>query len=147
MSITDEQGRISEEALLKILLDNTTDFIYFKDHQSRFILVNEAQASLFNVDSPEELYGKSDFDFYDEKFASVAFADEQEIMKSGKPLEGKEERETWPDGSVTWVSTTKVPIHDTDGTVIGLFGISRDITELKNMQLALQEAEQEEENP
>ena len=77
--------------------------------------------------------GKTDFDFFTPEHARQAFEDEQTIMRTGQPLT-VEERETWADRPDTWVSTTKVPLHDEAGNAIGTFGISRDITERKRAE-------------
>jgi sigma-B regulation protein RsbU (phosphoserine phosphatase) len=121
--------------LLENLMDNTSDAIYFKDLESRFIRVNLACAQKHGWESPTSNIGKTDFDIFAKEHAEQAFADEQKIIQSGEPLFGVEEKETWPDGSITWVSTTKMPMRDEDGVIIGTFGISRDITERKEAEL------------
>ena len=93
----------------------------------------------FGLSDPGQAIGKTDFDFFTEEHARQAFDDEQRIMRTGAPLVGFEEKETWPDGHVTWVSTTKVPLRDASGKITGLVGISRDITEHKRMEAALAE--------
>ncbi len=118
------------EYLLENLLTNTSDSIYFKDAQSRFVLVNQACAVKHGWDS-EKIKGKTDFDTFSKDHAERAYADERRIIETGEPLFSIEERETWPDGRVTWVSTTKMPIRDDNGEIIGLFGITRDITDRK----------------
>lgn len=115
--------------LLQTLLESIPDVIYFKDLESRFILINQAAASCYKLQSPNEAIGKTDFDIFTKEHASAAFADEQEIIRTGNPIVGKEEKETWPNGSVSWVTTTKLPLRNTKGEIIGTFGISRDITE------------------
>jgi methyl-accepting chemotaxis protein len=115
--------------------------VYFKDLQSRFILINRTQSKSLKLGSPAEAQGKSDFDFFTEEHARPAFADEQEIIRTGRPIVDKEEKETWPDGRVTWVSTTKMPLRDKDGRTIGTFGFSRDVTESRRMRDALTESE------
>jgi len=128
----------TSSAFLNQLLDNTTDRIYFKDRKSRFLLLNQACFAAHGWDSPDEIIGKTDFDVFTKEHAEQAFADEQKIIESGKPLLSIEEKETWPDGSVTWVSTAKMPLRDEDGTILGTFGISRDITTHKLNEIKLE---------
>lgn len=123
-----EEALSYERNLLSYLLDNTPDHIYFKDIQNRFIRISRAQADMFGLRDPEQAVGKTDFDFFTEEHALQAFETELEIMKTGRSVEGLEEKETWPDGTVTWVSSTKVPLRGIYGEIIGTFGISRDIT-------------------
>lgn len=121
--------------LLKNLMDNLSDAIYFKDLQSRFAMVNKACAEKHGWESPETIQGKTDFDLFSKEHAEQAFADEQRIIETGEPLHGIEEKETWPDGRVSWASTTKMPLKNETGEIIGTFGISRDITEHKEAEL------------
>jgi two-component system, sensor histidine kinase and response regulator len=127
-----EQELAEERHLFRTLMENIPDKIYFKDLQSRFIRINAAQH--FHLGDPALAIGKSDFDFFTEEHAREAFADEQEVIRTGLPLIGKEEKETWPDGHETWVSTTKMPLRDAAGRIVGTFGISRDITERKRAE-------------
>src|SRR5262249_13995498 len=110
-------------------MDNVPDSIYFKDRQSRFTRINRYAAARFGVDSPAQAVGQTDFDFFTEEHAAKALHDEQEIIRTGQPLVNVEEKETRADGDVRWISTTKLPLRDRDGNVVGTFGISRDITE------------------
>jgi rsbT co-antagonist protein RsbR len=126
-----EEELIFEKGLLNSLLSTIPDHIYFKDEKSRFIKVSKSLADWFNVKGVDGLMGKTDFDFFTEEHARPAFEDEQEIIRTGKPIEGKIEKETHPDGKITWVSTTKIPRYDEKGNIIGILGISRDITEKK----------------
>jgi len=127
-----------ERDLLRTLLDNSPDHIYFKDTQSRFIKSSNAQARQFGVDSPDELVGKTDFDFFAEAHARPAFEDEQEIIRTGQPMIGKVESELWQDGRPeSWTLTTKMPFRDKDGKMIGTFGISKNITALKQVEAQL----------
>ena len=124
-------------AWLQALMDYMPDHIYFKDTQSRFIRTSHSQARMLGLDDPAEAIGKTDFDFF--PHAARSYAEEQATMQSGQPLVDLEEYVVWPDGRETWVSTTKVPLPDPDGKIIGLFGISRDITERKHTEQAIQQ--------
>lgn len=134
-----EEELVKEQFLMNMLLDNVPDHIYFKDKESRFIRMNKSLATSFGLIDPAEAVGKSDFDFFSEQHARTAFEDEQKIINTGQPLIGIEEKETWPDGSETWVTTTKMPWRNRKGEVIGTFGISKDITKRKKAEEALQE--------
>ena len=125
--IREEHSRAGH--LLGLLMDNIPDSIYFKDKASQFVMINRAQAKRFGLADPHLVAGKSDADFFAPIYAQQALADEQRVMQTGQPLVSVEEKETWPDGRVTWVSTTKMPLRDRAGRVFGTFGISRDITE------------------
>ena len=132
-----EDALSQERFLIETLMDHITDHIYFKDRRSRFIRINRAMAQRFKLGDPGEAIGKTDFDFFTAEHAQQAFDDEQEIIRTGKPIIDSEEKETWPDGSVSWVSTTKQCLRDDDGKIVGTFGISRDITPRKNAEEAL----------
>ncbi|MGA2976470.1 MAG: PAS domain S-box protein [Spirochaetia bacterium] len=118
-----------ERALMAVLMDTVPDHIYFKDECGRFVLINASMAKTLGVGDPAEAIGKTDFDFFTPEHAQPALDAEQEIMRSGQPIVDLEEKETWPDGHVTWVSTTKMPLRDAKGGIIGTFGLSKDITE------------------
>jgi methyl-accepting chemotaxis protein len=127
--------------LLSALLDLVKGRIYFKDTQSQFILVNQAKAKQLKLAAPEDAVGKSDFDFFTEEAAKRSFAEEQEIIQTGRPVLDKDEKVTWPDGHITWGSVTKMPLRGKDGRIIGTYGITRDITESRLMRDALIEGE------
>lgn len=123
-----------EQWFFRTLMNSIPDAIYFKDLESKFIRANRNTIEKFNLQNAAELIGKTDFDFFDEEHARPAYEDEQKIILSREPIVGKIEKETWIDGSVTWASTTKLPLIDMDGNVLGTFGLTRDITELKKAQ-------------
>ena len=127
--------------LLHTLMENTPDHIYFKDTESRFIRINRSLADRFGLKNPSEAVLKTDFDFFTREHAQQAYQDEQDVIKSGEPIEAKQEKETWPNEQDTWVSTTKVPIRDREGRIKGTCGISRDITEYYRVQQAVRDSE------
>jgi diguanylate cyclase (GGDEF)-like protein/PAS domain S-box-containing protein len=132
-----EEELAYERNLLHILMDNSADLIYFKDRESRFLRINKAMALRFGISEPAEAVGHSDFDYFLEEHAQQAYDDEQEVMRSGQPIIGKEEKETWRDGTETWASSTKIPYRDPSGSIIGIFGISRNVTERKRAEQQL----------
>ena len=117
------QGR-----MLQQLMEDISDNIYFMDREGRIVLISQWGARWLGFDSPADVIGKTDYDLFSEEHAKAAFDDEQRIMETGEPVMGLEEKETWPDGRVTWVCTTKMPLRDDNGAIVGIFGISRDIT-------------------
>jgi len=137
-----EEALAQEQSLLHALMDNIPDQVFFKDAASRFIRISKAQAKRFGLSDPAQAVGKTDFDFFTKDHAQPAFEDEQKIMRTGQPLVDLEEKETWPDSRTTWVSTTKMPLCDGQGQIVGTFGISRDITERKREEEAQRENEE-----
>ena len=135
-----EQTLVQERFLMRTLMENIPEHVYFKDRDSRFIAVSESKAHRDGMASAAML-GKSDFDLFSDEHARQAFDDEQRIMQTGQPIVDLEERETWPNRPDTWVSTTKMPLRDAQGQIVGTFGISRDITERKQAEAALRESE------
>ncbi len=126
----------SEKFLINALMNSIPDQIYFKDLESRFIRVNKALSLRFGPSDPADIIGKTDFDFFSAEHAQQAFDDEQSIIKSGKILT-KIEKETEVNAPDTWASTIKLPLRNDNGEIIGTYGISRDITESKEAEIAL----------
>ncbi|HEY4246146.1 MAG TPA: SpoIIE family protein phosphatase [Lacunisphaera sp.] len=120
-----------DATILHVLMDTIPDQIYFKDRQSRFVRNNNAHARALGAKSPVDCIGKTDFDFFSSLHAGDALRDEQEILRTGRPIVAKIEHNTFPDGSFAWVSTTKMPWRDAAGKIIGTFGLTRDITATK----------------
>jgi two-component system, sensor histidine kinase and response regulator len=133
--------REQEQFLLRTLMANIPEHVYFKDRDSRFIAVSESKALRDGMASAA-MVGKSDFDLFSEEHARKAFEDEQRIMQTGQPVVDLEERETWPDRPDTWVSTTKLPLRDARGRIVGTFGVSRDITARRRAEEDLRDNEE-----
>jgi two-component system, sensor histidine kinase and response regulator len=113
--------------LLQILLEQLPDAVYFKDINHKFIRINRTLASWYGLKDPAEAAGKSDRDFFTPELAKSNDEAEGEIIKTGIPSVDVEEKLVWPDGKVVWTSTTRLPLRDATGVVIGTFGIYRDI--------------------
>lgn len=127
--------------LFRALMEKSADAIYFKDTQSRYLRVSNRMVGSFNQDHPSQVEGKCDTEFFAADHAAETLRNEQAIMKSGLPQLNAEEVETWPDGSITWASTSRFPLYDGDGKLIGVFGISRDVTDQKIAQEQLELAQ------
>lgn len=125
--------------LFSFLLDNIPDQVYFKDRLGRFLRVSRAVGNFLGVENPSDLIGKTDFDFWSPETAQTAFEDEQLVIESGEPLVGKVERLVYPDGRVRWDYTTKMPLRDSHGEIIGICGINKDFTAIMEMEDALRE--------
>lgn len=124
-----EPQRELELTCMSNLLSATGERVYFKDLQSRFLLVSAGWiASYAPGRAAAELIGQTDFDVFSRQHASAAFRDEQQVIRTGEPIVGKVELETYGGRADTWVSTTKMPLRDERGRIIGTFGISRDVT-------------------
>jgi diguanylate cyclase (GGDEF)-like protein/PAS domain S-box-containing protein len=130
-SQADKQSRMDRDLLEAFLLHIPAN-VFFKDRNSRFVRISRAMSDYFGMSDSSMAVGKTDDDIFSSVHAREAFADEQEIIRTGRPMAGKEERETWPDGSESWVLTTKVPLTDYRGRIIGTMGIAQDITDRKN---------------
>jgi len=137
LNITDrkqaEDTLEKERNLLRTLIDNLPDIIYVKNTESRFVTVNTAVTQLMGAATPGELIGKTDFDFYPKELAEKFYTDEQEIVYSGQAVINQEEPGIDSAGNSVWRLTTKVPLRDERGKIVGIIGIGRDITDHKQM--------------
>jgi PAS domain S-box-containing protein len=131
-----------ERFLLGTLLQYLPDAIYFKDAEGRFTRVSQSLATLLGGSSSEEVVGKSDADFFSPEFVAATRADEAKLMQSGQPLVGKAEQIHWPANGSAWVSTTKVPLRDEWGRIVGIVGISRDVSDIIAKEEALRITEE-----
>ncbi len=125
-----------EKSLLDALLKNSPDAIYFKDLESKFIRCSHSVASLAGQSSEADIIGKSDFDFYPHEEAQFAFEGEQEIISKEQPSLDVISKNHYEDGTHKWVSNTKMPLYDIHQRIMGTMGISRDISEVKEAELA-----------
>jgi two-component system, sensor histidine kinase and response regulator len=124
---------------MKTILEKVPDVIYFKDRDSRFVAASNSTAEKHGL-KLSELVGKSDFELFQGEFASAGRTEEQEIIETGVPMISKLVKETWPDGRQTWSLNSKMPVRDEEGQVIGVFGIGKDVTELKKTETELLDA-------
>lgn len=131
-----ERLRLSEELLeernlIKSLMENSVDRIFFKDLDGRYIRASMSVVQAFGLAHPGEVVGRSDFEFYKDDYARAIRADEQEVIRTSEPIVGRAYGEQWRDGRETWASVSMAPLRDRHGHVIGILGISRDITALR----------------
>jgi len=135
-----DQDAALEDSMFKTIMKYSQDSIYFKDRDCRFIIVNNIKAQKHGVD-PAQMIGKTDFDYFSADIAAEIHESEKMIMEAGIPVIGKIEKLTRLDGPVSWSSSSKYPLYDNSGKVIGIWGISRDITESELAKEALCAAE------
>ena len=135
-----EDALVEERKMLRTLIDNLPDLLYVKDAHSRFVVANLSIARLMGAKTPDGLLGKSDFDFYPKDLATAFYDDEQSVIRSGEPLLNREETGVDSQGNEVCLLTTKVPLRDKKGHVVGLVGIGRDITVRKLAEVETQRA-------
>jgi len=135
-----EEALEKERNLLRTVIDNVPDYIYIKDTESRYLVSNNAFARFLGATTPEEVIGKTVFELFPKELAPKYYADDQEVIGSGQPLVNREERSVdQTNKSVVWNQTTKVPLRDSSGNIVGLVGIARDITKQVQAEKALRE--------
>lgn len=134
-----EEKLVEERNSLRTLIDTLPDYIYVKDTQSRFLLSNIEHARHMGAASQDELLGKTDFDFYPGDLAEIFFADEQQIVRTGKPILHKEESSTSLKGHFCRVLSSKIPLRDANGNIVGIVGTSLEITQKKKMEEELRD--------
>lgn len=129
-----------EQALLRALLDHSPDKIYFKDTQSRYLAASHAQAEDLGAAAAGALVGRTDQEFLDSEHARAALAQEAEIMRTGRPVVSRIERQVRKDGRETWLLTSRMPLRNASGEIVGTFGVSKDITAIKEAEAKLEDA-------
>ncbi len=129
-----EQESERNRALLRTVIDLLPDAVYVKDAQARKVLVN--RADLANIEAPDEaqVLGKTDLELFAPDVAARLYADDLAVLREGLAIRQREELLISPSGRQRWLLTTKVPLHDTAGAVIGIVGIGHDITERKRAE-------------
>lgn len=135
-----EEALAQERNLLRTLIDNLPDNVYIKNSGSRFVLANLAVARFMGVEKPEDLIGRLDADFYPREFAAKYQNDEQQVVQSGQPLFRVVEIVPDRSGRRRWFSTTKVPLRDGSGNILGVVGVGQDVTNRKEAEEALRQA-------
>ena len=133
-----ELWRLDETSLLNVLMENIADSIYFKDRHCRLMRVSRKMALDLGYSEPAEIIGKTDYELFGEEFGQKTMIDDLRVMETGQPIIGLVESRALSNGKTNWTSTTKLPIRDKSGAVIGLLGITREINELKRAELDLQ---------
>lgn len=126
-----------DQELLSSFFEHVPDYVFFKDLQGRFLRVSHSVAKFWGLKDPKDGVSRTEADFSSAEFAAKALADEREIVRTGIPLLNSEEKATWKDGHVTWVSTTKLPLRDNRGQIVGILGIAHDITDRKMAELSI----------
>ncbi|RUU56167.1 diguanylate cyclase, partial [Mesorhizobium sp. M2C.T.Ca.TU.002.02.1.1] len=129
-----------ERDLLRAAVAQAPDFYYVKNTRGQFVAVNQTVAAYHGYDHPVQMTGKTDFDIADAARAQILFGLEQRILKSGEGIADFEEQLPDAKGNLRWFSTSKTPVRDVDGNVIGLVGVTREITAHKQVEQALLEA-------
>ena len=129
-----------EKYILETFMSTVPDRIYFKDCEGRITSSNKAHAEEFGFDDPSELIDKTNFDLMPQELAQMTYEQEQQILQSGDPLLDREMPLPKAEGGVRWALVTKMPLRDEHGTIIGTFGISRDISAQKQAQHSLEQA-------
>jgi len=137
-----EEALQYEQTLLRLLIDNIPDFIYTKDTACRKTLSNMADVQHMGAKSEAEVLGKDDFAFHPKEIAEKFFTDDQLVIQTGQPLLNCEEYSFDEEGQIKWLLTSKFPLRDEKGQIIGLVGITRDITKPKQAEEALRESEE-----
>jgi PAS domain S-box-containing protein len=137
------RSTLVDRALVSAFLERVPDYVYFKDRHSRFIAVSQSLVQYLGQSSSSKVIGRTNADFFVPALAQQALDDEQRIILTGQPSLGKLLQETHLNGQTAWVMTNKLPLRDEGGTIIGTFGISKDVTQTRQMEAELEIAHKE----
>jgi len=134
-----EEALQLERILLRTIIDHIPDSIYAKDMEARKILANPADLMNMGIKSEKEALGKTDYETFPQDIAEAFSRDDQKVLKNGKPVFNREERAVALNGKERWLLTSKIPLRDEEGRLIGLVGIGRDITKQKQAEEKLRQ--------
>ncbi len=143
LPVASESSTLIDRALVSAFLENIPDYVFFKDLRSRYIAVSKSVVRNFGGATTGQIIGKTDFDFFSGGHARTTYEDEQYILRTGESILNKVEREIWTSGRITWALTSRMPLRNEEGVTIGTFGLSRDITKTRELELALEKANRE----
>jgi methyl-accepting chemotaxis protein len=129
-----------EKSMFNVLMEFLPDRITYKDTESRILRINKAKAERLKM-APEEVIGKTDYDFFTKEHAEKAMREEKALIDSGRPLMDIEERLVFNNGDVAWVSTSRIPFKNEHNKTTGMFIITKDVTNMKIAQLSLKDRE------
>jgi PAS domain S-box-containing protein len=138
-----EEHFTGERDLMRVLMDHLPDYIFLKDARCRYILSNLSHLQVLRAKGVEEIVGKTDFDFFPPELAARFHADEEYVIRTGEPIVNADEEVLDASGQRRFLLTTRLPVRDPQGQIIGTFAISRDVTQEKRINQALQEAQQD----
>ena len=140
--LVEENRQLKQERdTLRMLIDSLPDRVFVKDRQSRFLINNPAHVQAMGATSQDEVIGKTDLDIFPADLARQYYEDERALMESGQPLNREEMAVNVGTGEARWLQTRKMPLRDKQGVIVGLMGISRDVTERKRAEEALDSAQ------
>ena len=136
-----EEALLEEKMLLDALLNTTTESFYFKDRQARLTRVSRKMLQDLDLDE-SQVVGQTDVELFGEEFGRKTLAEDRHIIETGEPIMGQVERRDLEDGSANWTLTTKMPLRNAEGQIVGLAGISREINDIMATEEALRESEE-----
>lgn len=136
--MSDPSMVIKDSWILNALMENTGDSIYIKDKECRLWRVSRKMAIDLGFKNPQEIYGKTDIDLFGEEFGCKTMIDDRQVMVTGQPKLGLVEKYLDKNGETNWTSTTKMPLRNEEGQIVGLLGITREINDLKNSEMSFQ---------
>ncbi len=123
------QKFLQERVWLRAMFDQVADYLFVKDSRCRFVFANQAVAADLGLETADDLVGKTDLELHPFPVAMGFFTEERKVLRTGIPLIDKEEGIITPSGACRWFASSKYPLRDDDGNIVGLFGVCRDITE------------------